>query len=205
LDEVDRAVAGLARVARAAADSSLARRWRRPDGDARPGPGEAAVGRPADPYAARVVRAVEVDVGVVGDALPVVDDRRITAAVQVVTARKRRERDDPVVPVVAVVCRGVEARRTPSNAIVVRTAEVIRLVLRCDVDRRLVLRQAGVILVRPDVATGVAHLLDVVLGEASQRRRGAFGLEAGLRTLRDRVAEAVEVLVLERTRQRRRV
>src|SRR4051812_24481122 len=111
LAEGDRAVARLAWIAWAATHSVLIcgrRRRRTALGNTRSRPGEAAVRRAAHPDAVGAVRPVEVDVGVVDDSLPVVDDRGIATAVEVVTTGQRRERDDPVVPVLAVVGRGVD-------------------------------------------------------------------------------------------------
>src|SRR5439155_18700474 len=117
LDESDGAVAGLTRIAPPAADGAGVGRA---DGDARTGPGEATVRGPVHPHAARVVGAIEVDLRVVHDAGAVEDNGRIAAAVEVVAGWQRRERRDAVVPVGSLVRRGVEARRGPAEAIVVR-------------------------------------------------------------------------------------
>src|SRR5204862_1610780 len=88
LDEADGAVARLARVTRTATARLLVRRRRHLNRHTWAAPREPAVRRAVHPDAARVIRPVEVDLRVVRDALTVVDDRGIAAAVQVVTAGK---------------------------------------------------------------------------------------------------------------------
>ena len=142
----------------------------RVDRDARPAPREAAVRRAVHPDAARVVGAVEVDLARSRRRPAVERDHRVAAAVEVVAARQRRERSDPVVPVLAVVGRGVEARRPPAEAVVVRAGDDVAVVERIDVDAGLVLRHAGVVLVGTDV---VAFAL---FFSASSRTRRSSGL-----------------------------
>ena len=152
----------------------LRRRSDWPDRDARSGPGEAAVGRPVDPDAAGVVGPVEVDLGVVGNATPIEERDGVAAAVQVVAARQRWERRDPVVPVGAAVGRGVEARRTPAHSVVIGAGQVVSRGLRILVDGRLILREAGEVLVQAPVVSG-ALLLGSVPGPLVKRMSPVAG------------------------------
>src|SRR2546430_15045825 len=104
---------------------------------------------------------------------------------------------DRVVQGVAVIGRGVEPRGPPAEPVVVCPADDVLSVLRIDVERGLVLREAGVVVIRSDVAAGVAQLLDLILRELTEWLR-VPAFETGRRALRERVAKTVEVLVGDR-------
>ena len=178
---------------RAASDRQARRTGRSPsachvDRDARPAPGEPAVRRTGDPDAVRVVGAVEVDVGVVDDARAVEDDRRIAPAVEVVPVGQRRERNPSVVPLLAPVPGDVEARRRPSEAIVVRSGDDVLFLQWVDVDRRLVLREAAVLGIARVCRRG-RLVLPLDLSISRRRRFPWLRVHPRLRTFRDVRAE----------------
>ena len=93
------------------------------------------------------------------------DNGWIPAAVDVVACGVcvRRKRPDSVVEMLAVVRRGVEPGRAPAKPVVVGATKYVLRVGRVDGDRRLVLREAGIVLVEPDVVACIRKLLDLVL------------------------------------------
>ena len=201
------AVAGLARIAEGAARRDVVRRRGAVDRHARARPGEAPVRRALNEDAVRVVVAIERDLCVVGDAGTVVRDHRVAAARQEAVGverrhRRRRERNDPVVPAAAVVGRRVEPRGARAQPVVVGAGDDVLRRRRVDRDRSLVLREAGVVLIQPAVAAAARFLLDLVDRSAVERLRIPVDL-ARLRALRQRRPER-HVAILDRPRRRQR-
>ena len=90
-------------------------------------------------------------------------------------ARNGREGLDAVIPVVATIRRGVEAGRSPTEAIVIGAADGVLGIGRVDGDRGLVLWEARVILVGLDVIAAVRQLLDLVFRALVERLRLVVG------------------------------
>ena len=197
-------VAGLARITKRAARRDVVGRRGAVDRHARARPGEAPVRRALNEDAVRVVVAIERDLRVVGDARTVVRDHRVAAARQEAVGverrhRRRRERNDPVVPAAAVVGRGVEPRGARAQPVVVGAGDDVLRRRGVDRDRCLVLREAGVVLIQPAVVATARLLLDLVDRPPVERLRIPVDL-ARLRALRQCRPER-HVAVLDRPRR----